>query len=201
MVCKISIAHNVSSRRETAVPAFSPPDSPLSQFPFAYKVWLVLPFDYNACVQPIENRLHSRLTCSASFARADFYQRVRRLLTGGSRCSAVAQGLWRDKPAFARLVTAKCNEAGSAATASQHLSKTISLATAPVFCKDYDRVSEKRQKKMADLQGFDGGRSPTSRSGATATHSKVSNPIFCATKNNRKKKNPLPENLPTRPIL
>ena len=53
LVCKISIAHKVASRRETAVPAFSPPAPPLFQFPFAYKVWLVLPFDYNACVQPI----------------------------------------------------------------------------------------------------------------------------------------------------
>ena len=64
--------------------------------------------------------LHARLPA----ARADFYQRVRRLLTGGLLSSAVAQGLWRDKPAFARLVTAKCNEAGSAATASQYFSKT-----------------------------------------------------------------------------
>ena len=52
-IALILFANNISSRRETAVPAFSPPDSPLFQFPFAYKVWLVLPFDYNACVQPI----------------------------------------------------------------------------------------------------------------------------------------------------
>ena len=81
--------------------------------------------------------LHARLPA----ARADFYQRVRRLLTGGSLSSAVAQGLWRDKPAFARLVTAKCNEAGSAATASQHLSKTISFATVPFFVGERRRLA------------------------------------------------------------
>ena len=38
------------------------------------------------------HRLHSRLTCSASFARAEFLQRVRRLLTGGSLRPACALG-------------------------------------------------------------------------------------------------------------
>ena len=52
-ICGALFAHKVSGRRATAVPAFSPPDSPLFQFPLAYKVWLVLLFDYNACVQPI----------------------------------------------------------------------------------------------------------------------------------------------------
>ena len=52
-VCKVFTVSRVASRRATAVPAFSPPDSPLFQFPLAYKVWLVLLFDYNACVQSI----------------------------------------------------------------------------------------------------------------------------------------------------
>ncbi len=48
----------------------------------------------------------------------------------------------------------------------------------------------KKDKKMASPMGFDKeGASPTkSRSKATATLRKVSNPIFCAAKNNGKKK-------------
>ena len=76
-------AHKLASRRETAVPAFSPPDSPLFQFPVARNVCWYFP----SITAPAVSRLHrltSRLKCSASFARAEFLQRVRRLLTGGS---------------------------------------------------------------------------------------------------------------------
>ena len=84
-------AHKLASRRETAVPAFSPPDSPLFQFPVARNVCWYFP----SITAPAVNRLHrltSRLKCSASFARAEFLQRVRRLLTGGSLRPACALG-------------------------------------------------------------------------------------------------------------
>ena len=88
LVCEISIAHNVSSRRETAVPAFSPPDSPLSRLPIAHKLF----WSFFLITAPAFSRLHrlnSRLTARLPAARAEFLQRVRRLLTGGSLCSAV----------------------------------------------------------------------------------------------------------------
>ncbi|MBR7106858.1 MAG: hypothetical protein IKC89_00440, partial [Lentisphaeria bacterium] len=76
-------AHKLASRRETAVPAFSPPDSPLFQFPVARNVFWYFP----SITAPAVSRFHrltSRLKCSASSARAEFLQRVRQLLTGGS---------------------------------------------------------------------------------------------------------------------
>ena len=53
LVYKVFSVSKLASRGATAVPAFSPPDSPLFQFPFACRVWLVPLFDYDACVQPI----------------------------------------------------------------------------------------------------------------------------------------------------
>ncbi|MBQ9088055.1 MAG: hypothetical protein IJY46_04660, partial [Lentisphaeria bacterium] len=52
---------------------------------------LVFSFDYSACVQPITSA-ELAAYCSASFARAEFLQRVRRLLTGGSLRPACALG-------------------------------------------------------------------------------------------------------------
>ena len=78
-------------RRGTSVPAFPPPDSPLFRLPLANKPDWLFPADYSACVQPITSASLAAY-CSASSARAEFLQRVRRLLTGGSPRSACALG-------------------------------------------------------------------------------------------------------------
>ena len=73
------------------VPAFLPPEPP--PFPVPSRVhhsWL-FPADYSACVQPIASASLAAY-CSASSARAEFLQHVRRPLSGGSLRPACALG-------------------------------------------------------------------------------------------------------------
>ena len=87
----VFIGHNLASRRGTAVPAFPPPDSPLCRLLIAHKLF----WSFFLITAPALNRLHrfrSRLTARLPAARAEFLQRVRRLLTGGSLCPACALG-------------------------------------------------------------------------------------------------------------
>ena len=90
-IYKFSIAHKLACRRGTAVPAFPPPDSPLFLLLIAHKLF----WSFFLITAPALNRLHrfrSRLTARLPAARAEFLQRVRRLLTGGSLCPACALG-------------------------------------------------------------------------------------------------------------
>ena len=70
---------------------FLPAGLPSFPVPRRAQRLLVFSFDYSACGQPI---VSSDLAayCSASSARAEFLQRVRRLLTGGSLRPACALG-------------------------------------------------------------------------------------------------------------
>ena len=68
-----------------------PPDSPLCRLPIAHKLF----WSFFLITAPALNRLHrfrSRLTARLPVARAEFLQRVRRLLTGGSLRPACALG-------------------------------------------------------------------------------------------------------------
>ena len=90
-IYKFFIAHQLASRRGTAVPAFPPPDSPLCRLQIAHKLF----WSFFLITAPALNRLHrfrSRLTARLPAARAEFLQRVRRLYTFGSLCSACALG-------------------------------------------------------------------------------------------------------------
>ncbi|MBQ9088799.1 MAG: hypothetical protein IJY46_08490, partial [Lentisphaeria bacterium] len=62
---------------------FLPAGLPSFPVPRRAQRLLVFSFDYSACVQPIASASLAAY-CSASSARAEFLQRVRRLLTGGS---------------------------------------------------------------------------------------------------------------------
>ena len=65
-------AHKLASRRETAVPAFSPPDSPLFQFPVARNVCWYFP----SITAPAFSRLHrlnSRLTARLPSPALNFF--------------------------------------------------------------------------------------------------------------------------------
>ncbi|MBQ9088127.1 MAG: hypothetical protein IJY46_05025, partial [Lentisphaeria bacterium] len=70
---------------------FLPAGLPSFPVPRRAQRLLVFSFDYSACVQPIASASLAAY-CSASFARAEFLQRVRRLLTGGSLRPACALG-------------------------------------------------------------------------------------------------------------
>ena len=82
---------NAFHRAQTCQPegdsrsGFLPAGLPSFPVPRRAQRLLVFSFDYSACGQPI---VSSDLAayCSASSARAEFLQRVRRLLTGGSLC-------------------------------------------------------------------------------------------------------------------
>ena len=64
---------------------------PLFRLPIAHKLFWSF-FFVTAPAFSRLHRLHSRLTARLPAARADFLQRVRRLLTGGSLCPACALG-------------------------------------------------------------------------------------------------------------
>ena len=89
---------NAFHRAQTCQPegdsrsGFLPAGLPSFPVPRRAQRLLVFSFDYSACGQPI---VSSDLAayCSASSARAEFLQRVRRLLTGGSLCPACARRL------------------------------------------------------------------------------------------------------------
>ena len=70
---------------------FLPAGLPSFPVPRRAQRLLVFSFDYSACVQPIASASLAAY-CSASSARAEFLQRVRRLLTGGSLRPACALG-------------------------------------------------------------------------------------------------------------
>ena len=70
---------------------FLPAGLPSFPVPRRAQRLLVFSFDYSACVQPITSASLAAY-CSASFTRAEFFQRVRRLLTGGSLRPACALG-------------------------------------------------------------------------------------------------------------
>ena len=72
--------------------AFLPPEPPPFPVPIRARHRWYFPADYSACVQPISSASLAAY-CSTSSARAEFLQRVRRLLTGGSLRSAVAQAM------------------------------------------------------------------------------------------------------------
>ena len=88
---------NAFHRAQTCQPegdsrsGFLPAGLPSFPVPRRAQRLLVFSFDYSACGQPI---VSSDLAayCSASSARAEFLQRVRRLLTGGSLRPACALG-------------------------------------------------------------------------------------------------------------
>ena len=98
-------AHKLASRRETAVPAFSPPDSPLFQFPVARNVCWYFP----SITAPAFSRLHrltSRLTARLPPPALNFFSASAGCIPSVRSVPPSSCGLWRDKPAFARLVTA-----------------------------------------------------------------------------------------------
>ena len=70
---------------------FLPAGLPSFPVPRRAQRLLVFSFDYSACGQPIASS-DLAAYCSASSARAEFLQRVRRLLTGGSLRPACALG-------------------------------------------------------------------------------------------------------------
>ena len=80
---------NAFHRAQTCQPegdsrsGFLPAGLPSFPVPRRAQRLLVFSFDYSACVQPIASASLAAY-CSASSARAEFLQRVRRLLTGGS---------------------------------------------------------------------------------------------------------------------
>ena len=77
-------AHNQPCRRRTAVNGFPPAGAPTFASPHTrIRGGWYFPADYSACVQPITSASLAAY-CSASSARAEFFQRVRWLLTGGS---------------------------------------------------------------------------------------------------------------------
>ena len=80
---------NAFHRAQTCQPegdsrsGFLPAGLPSFPVPRRAQRLLVFSFDYSACGQPIASS-DLAAYCSASSARAEFLQRVRRLLTGGS---------------------------------------------------------------------------------------------------------------------
>ena len=88
---------NAFHRAQTCQPegdsrsGFLPAGLPSFPVPRRAQRLLVFSFDYSACVQPIASASLAAY-CSASSARAEFLQRVRRLLTGGSLSPACALG-------------------------------------------------------------------------------------------------------------
>ena len=88
---------NAFHRAQTCQPegdsrsGFLPAGLPSFPVPRRAQRLLVFSFDYSACGQPIASS-DLAAYCSASFARAEFLQRVRRLLTGGSLRPACALG-------------------------------------------------------------------------------------------------------------
>ena len=85
-------AHNQPCRRRTAVNGFPPAGAPTFASPHTrIRGGWYFPADYSACVQPISSASLAAY-CSTSSARAEFLQRVRRLLTGGSLRPACALG-------------------------------------------------------------------------------------------------------------
>ena len=88
---------NAFHRAQTCQPegdsrsGFLPAGLPSFPVPRRAQRLLVFSFDYSACVQPIASASLAAY-CSASSARAEFLQRVRRLLTGGSLRPACALG-------------------------------------------------------------------------------------------------------------
>ena len=88
---------NAFHRAQTCQPegdsrsGFLPAGLPSFPVPRRAQRLLVFSFDYSACGQPIASS-DLAAYCSASSARAEFLQRVRRLLTGGSLRPACALG-------------------------------------------------------------------------------------------------------------
>ena len=89
---------NAFHRAQTCQPegdsrsGFLPAGLPSFPVPRRAQRLLVFSFDYSACGQPIASS-DLAAYCSASSARAEFLQRVRRLLTGGSLRPACARRL------------------------------------------------------------------------------------------------------------
>ena len=72
--------------------SFPPSDSPRCRIPHAYMVWLAVSLLIITPAFSRSHRLNSRLTARLPAACAEFFQRVRRLLTGGLLCPACALG-------------------------------------------------------------------------------------------------------------
>ena len=89
----------------------------LCQFPSAHKANWYFPADYCACVQPITSASLAAY-CSASSARAEFLQRVRRLLTGGSLRPVCALGGNRLASSFQDTSAYSSGEGGDSAGGS-----------------------------------------------------------------------------------
>ena len=89
---------NAFHRAQTCQPegdsrsGFLPAGLPSFPVPRRAQRLLVFSFDYSACGQPIASS-DLAAYCSASSARAEFLQRLRRLLTGGSLRPACARRL------------------------------------------------------------------------------------------------------------